>query len=249
MSNEHDHAIPTLRCFLTDGDGNILLFESILNRGQWTCLRSELRSGWTVEQILSQSVEDATNLSSKVLRSFCFVDEVGKRQEDGGIDLFYIMLIEEGDFNLAKDYLDMVRVPYEKMLTLNIAIEVRRAALDSKACLTKNSLTWLRQRSIPPTVSDIQKIVADYYNVRHQELLSASRKREFARPRQVAMWLCKHATTRSLPDLGRRFGGRDHTTVIHAIRRIDELRLSVPYIRLDTDKLLRLFSTANSTGT
>ncbi len=74
------------------------------------------------------------------------------------------------------------------------------------------------------TIDEIQRRVADYYKVRMPDLLSARRSREVARPRQIAMYLSKRLTPRSLPEIGRRFGGRDHTTVMHAIKRIDELR-------------------------
>jgi chromosomal replication initiator protein len=75
------------------------------------------------------------------------------------------------------------------------------------------------------TIDEIQRKVADYYKVRMPDLLSARRSRDVARPRQIAMYLSKRMTPRSLPEIGRRFGGRDHTTVMHAIKRIDELRM------------------------
>lgn len=76
------------------------------------------------------------------------------------------------------------------------------------------------------TIDEIQRKVADYYKVRMPDLLSARRSRDVARPRQIAMYLSKRMTPRSLPEIGRRFGGRDHTTVMHAIKRIDELRMT-----------------------
>ena len=74
------------------------------------------------------------------------------------------------------------------------------------------------------TIEEIQRKVCDHYDIRLSDLLGSNRSRDIARPRQVAMWLAKQLTTKSLPDIGRSFGGRDHTTVIHGIRRIDELR-------------------------
>lgn len=74
------------------------------------------------------------------------------------------------------------------------------------------------------TIDEIQKAVADHYNVRVADMHSARRSRVVARPRQVAMYLAKNLTTHSLPDIGRKFGGRDHTTVMHAIRKVDELK-------------------------
>ena len=74
------------------------------------------------------------------------------------------------------------------------------------------------------TIENIQKTVADYYKVRMADLLSKRRSRSVARPRQVAMALAKELTSHSLPEIGDAFGGRDHTTVLHACKRIKELR-------------------------
>ena len=89
------------------------------------------------------------------------------------------------------------------------------------------------------TIGDIQRKVADYYNLRLSDLLSARRSRTIARPRQVAMYLSKILTTRSLPEIGRKFGGRDHTTVIHAVKRIEGLRDSDSAIQEEVDLLTR----------
>ena len=78
------------------------------------------------------------------------------------------------------------------------------------------------------TVDKIQKAVAEHYGLKQADLISERRARAVARPRQVAMWLAKQITTRSLPDIGRRFGGRDHTTVLHAVRRIEALKAEDP---------------------
>jgi len=72
-------------------------------------------------------------------------------------------------------------------------------------------------------VEYIQNLVATHFNLNIQELLSPRRSRSLARPRQIAMYLAKHYTTNSLPDIGRKFSNRDHTTVIHAVKKIDEL--------------------------
>jgi chromosomal replication initiator protein len=74
------------------------------------------------------------------------------------------------------------------------------------------------------SIDEIQSRVSDHYRIRKAEMTSARRAREVARPRQVAMYLSKQLTPRSLPEIGRRFGGRDHTTVIHAVRQIEKLR-------------------------
>ncbi len=74
------------------------------------------------------------------------------------------------------------------------------------------------------SIDEIQTKVSEHYRIRKAEMTSARRAREVARPRQVAMYLSKQLTPRSLPEIGRRFGGRDHTTVIHAVRQIEKLR-------------------------
>lgn len=81
----------------------------------------------------------------------------------------------------------------------------------------------LRANDRKVTIEEIQKRVAEHYNIRLGEMYSARRSRAIARPRQVAMYLSKQLTERSLPEIGRKFGGRDHTTVMHAVRKIDEL--------------------------
>ena len=73
------------------------------------------------------------------------------------------------------------------------------------------------------TVDKIQNVVSNYYNIALSEMLSQRRSRPLARPRQIAMYLAKKLTTRSLPEIGRRFANRDHTTVIHAVKTISRL--------------------------
>jgi chromosomal replication initiator protein len=89
------------------------------------------------------------------------------------------------------------------------------------------------------TIENIQKTVADYYKVRMADLLSKRRNRSVARPRQVAMALAKELTSHSLPEIGDAFGGRDHTTVLHACKRIKDLRGSEQRVSEDYSNLLR----------
>jgi chromosomal replication initiator protein len=89
------------------------------------------------------------------------------------------------------------------------------------------------------TVENIQKTVAEYYKIRIADLLSKRRSRSIARPRQVAMALAKELTNYSLPEIGDAFGGRDHTTVLHACRRVKDLRESERRIGEDYMNLLR----------
>ncbi len=98
-------------------------------------------------------------------------------------------------------------------------------------------LLALQERLV--TVENIQKTVAEYYKIRIADLLSKRRSRSIARPRQVAMALAKELTNHSLPEIGDAFGGRDHTTVLHACRRVKELRESERRIGEDYLNLLR----------
>ena len=81
------------------------------------------------------------------------------------------------------------------------------------------------------TIDNIQKTVASYYKIRMSELLSAKRNRSLARPRQLAMSLAKELTSHSLPEIGDAFGGRDHTTVLHACKKIAELCLTIKKLK------------------
>ena len=82
---------------------------------------------------------------------------------------------------------------------------------------------FINSNNKPMSVESIQNLVAAHFNLNIQELLSPRRSRSLARPRQIAMFLAKQYTTNSLPDIGRKFSNRDHTTVIHAVKKIDEL--------------------------
>jgi len=90
------------------------------------------------------------------------------------------------------------------------------------------------------TIEEIQRKVAEHYNVRLSDMIGPKRSRTIARPRQIAMYLAKKLTTRSLPDIGRRFGGRDHTTIMHGIRKIEELKAADSQLAEDLGLLRRL---------
>jgi len=89
------------------------------------------------------------------------------------------------------------------------------------------------------TVDEIQKAVAEHYLMKQADLLSERRTRSVARPRQLAMYLAKNLTTRSYPDIGRRFGNRDHTTALHAVRRIEQLKGEDASIAADVEAITR----------
>ena len=98
----------------------------------------------------------------------------------------------------------------------------------------------LRAHERRVTIEEIQKRVAEYFNIRFTDMHSARRSRAVARPRQVAMYLSKMLTPRSLPEIGRKFGGRDHTTVMYAVRKVEDLRQSDPSFDEDVDLIRRM---------
>ncbi|GAB4175319.1 MAG: chromosomal replication initiator protein DnaA [Thalassobaculales bacterium] len=98
----------------------------------------------------------------------------------------------------------------------------------------------LRANDRRVTIEDIQKRVAEHFNIKPAEMHSARRARAVARPRQVAMYLAKQLTSRSLPEIGRKFGNRDHTTVMHAVKKVEELRQSDAAFAEDVEMLRRM---------
>ncbi len=98
----------------------------------------------------------------------------------------------------------------------------------------------LRASDRKVTVDEIIRKVADHYNLRLNDILSPRRARSVARPRQIAMFLAKRLTSKSLPEIGRSFGGRDHTTIIHGVKKIEELRAIDSQIAEDVELLRRM---------
>ncbi|PWG17121.1 chromosomal replication initiator protein DnaA [Salibaculum griseiflavum] len=97
----------------------------------------------------------------------------------------------------------------------------------------------LRSSDRKVTIEEIQRKVSEHYAIRLSDMLGPRRPRNLARPRQIAMWLCKNMTSRSLPEIGRKFGKRDHTTIMHGIRKIEELRQTDSQIADDLEMLQR----------
>jgi len=139
---------------------------------------------------------------------------------------------------LADRFTDSVRELEGALNTLvaRVGGDIARLTLDEAQGILRPHLS-VTERKV--TVDMIQKTVAEHYALKQADLISERRARAVARPRQVAMWLAKQITTRSLPDIGRRFGGRDHTTVLHAVRRIEALKAEDAGIARDVDVLLR----------
>jgi chromosomal replication initiator protein len=101
-----------------------------------------------------------------------------------------------------------------------VNIEVARSAL--------KDLLSIQNRQI--SVESIQRTVADFYNIKVADMYSKKRPANIARPRQIAMFIAKELTQKSLPEIGELFGGRDHTTVLHAVRKISEERQHDPHL-------------------
>ena len=98
----------------------------------------------------------------------------------------------------------------------------------------------LRAQDRRVTIEEIQKRVAEHFNIRMADMVSARKQRAIARPRQIAMYLAKRLTSRSLPEIGRKFGGRDHTTVMHGVRKVEELMAGDPTFAEDVELLERM---------
>lgn len=106
--------------------------------------------------------------------------------------------------------------------------------------LTQDCLSdILRASDRKITVEEIQRKVSEHYNIRLSDLIGPRRLRAYARPRQVAMWLSKTMTNRSLPEIGKRFGGRDHTTILHGVKKIEELKQTDSGLAEDLELLRR----------
>ncbi|MCC7549696.1 MAG: chromosomal replication initiator protein DnaA [Burkholderiales bacterium] len=121
-------------------------------------------------------------------------------------------------------------IAYSRFVGQGLSVDLAREAL--------KDLLALQFRQV--SVENIQRTVADYYKIKVAEMYSKRRSRNVARPRQMAMALAKELTQLSLPDIGDAFGGRDHTTVLHACRKIAELRQEAPDIARDFEALLQV---------
>jgi len=121
---------------------------------------------------------------------------------------------------------------YAQFTQQALTVEVVKEAL--------KDLLALQQKMV--TLENIQKTVADYYKIRVADILSKRRTRNIARPRQIAMGIAKELTNHSLPEIGDAFGGRDHTTVLHAVRKVKELRETDHHIDEDFNSLIRIIT-------
>ena len=149
-----------------------------------------------------------------------------------------LQLDDEVAFFIAKHLRSNVRElegALKKVLAYS-SFHGREIALD----LAKEALKDLIGSVRNVGIDNIQKTVADYYKLKVADLFSKKRTRAIARPRQLAMWLCREVTSHSFPEIGDAFGGRDHTTVIHAVKTIDSLRLKESELNHDLHVLLQV---------
>ncbi|MBL9033235.1 MAG: chromosomal replication initiator protein DnaA [Rhodospirillaceae bacterium] len=122
-------------------------------------------------------------------------------------------------------------------ITAHATLVGRPVTLESAQELLRD---LLRANDRRVTIEEIQKRVAEHFNIKLADMQSPRRARSVARPRQIAMFLAKQLTTRSLPEIGRKFGGRDHTTVMHAVKKVEELSAADGSFAEDVDLLKRM---------
>ena len=125
-------------------------------------------------------------------------------------------------------------------LTAHVTLVGREVDIEIAQDLLQDLLIASDRRT---TIDQIQKKVSEHFNLKISDMHSARRSRIIARPRQIAMYLSKNLTTRSLPEIGRKFGGRDHTTVIHAIKKVEELKKNDSNLSEDIEILTRSLQT------
>jgi chromosomal replication initiator protein len=189
-------------------------------------MRSRLAGGLVVDieipdldlryHILEARLRAAQNRDASLCIGHDVLEFIANKVAGGGREL-------EGALN---------RVIANQQLT-RARITVDLAAMTLRDLAEPNDITRIR-------IDDILKVVGRHYNVARADLLSPRRARSIVRPRQVGMYLAKKLTPRSLPEIGRRFGGRDHSTVLHAVRKIEELILTDEQLAREVALLMRL---------
>ncbi|MHB1951442.1 MAG: chromosomal replication initiator protein DnaA [Acidiferrobacteraceae bacterium] len=161
---------------------------------------------------------------------------IKKAQQDG------VLLTDDVAFFIAKRVRSNVRELEGALRRVLASNRFTGRPIDvALASETLKDLLAFQERMV--TIHNIQKTVAEYYKIRVADLHSKTRARQVTRPRQIAMALAKELTTKSLPDIGDAFGGRDHTTVLHACRKVAELVKEDSRMREDYTNLQRLLST------
>lgn len=156
-------------------------------------------------------------------------------------DLYQLKIADEVAFFISKKFHSNIR-DLEGALTrvvANAQFTGQAITIDTSRQALKDMLA-AQEKLI--SIDNIQKLVAQYYGIKTADFFSATRSRNIARPRQIAMCLARELTNYSMPEIGKAFGGRDHTTVLYAIKKVEELRQNNPIIEEDYNNLLRTLS-------
>ena len=204
---------------------------NILHPGHFRLLRFEIQRAsinWDTVDIEQVSSRFVYNLNHEILKNK--YDEIQKKFGEN------YELSEEIIRFLASEVTSSIR---EMVGALNRVLAYTKINTKSPSIyeckkILKDFITYNKKQI---NVESIQNIVATYFNLSIQEMLSARRSRSLARPRQIAMYLAKQFTTNSLPEIGRKFSNRDHTTVIHAVKKVNELISKDNEIRLSVGEL------------
>ena len=182
------------------------------------------RLGWGLSVVIDPpdlETRVAILLAKAKLKGMCLPDKVG--------------------FFIAKHFHSNIRDLEGALNRLKAYTEFRGIGIDMDAA--RDALAdLLKVKDRQMSIENIQKSTAEYFKIRKADLLSKSKRRSVTRPRQIAMALSKELTDHSLPEIGETFGGRDHTTVLHACRRIQKLREQDPRVDDDYMTLLKIFS-------
>lgn len=213
-------------------------------------LNELISSGRKVVISADRGPQDLAGLQDRILSRLAggMVADVDQADYELRLNVLHAKLGQLHDVACPNDVLEFLA----RKITSNVReLEGALTRVAAYATLTARAITiettrqvladQLRAHDRRITIDEIQRKTADYYGLKLADLLSPRRAREVARPRQVAMYLAKKLTPRSLPEIGRRFGGRDHTTVMHGVKRIEGLRVADTELNGDVAKLLRAF--------
>ena len=213
-------------------------------------LNELISSGRKVVISADRGPQDLAGLQDRILSRLAggLVADIDAAEYELRLNVLHAKLAQLPDVAVPTDVLEFLA----RKITSNVReLEGALTRVAAYATLTARAITLETTRAVLAdqlrahdrriTIDEIQRKTADYYGLKLADLLSPRRAREVARPRQVAMYLAKKLTPRSLPEIGRRFGGRDHTTVMHGVKQIEKLRAADTELNGDVAKLLRAF--------
>ena len=213
-------------------------------------LNELISSGRKVVISADRGPQDLAGLQDRILSRLAggLVADIDAAEYELRLNVLHAKLAQLPDVAVPGDVLEFLA----RKITSNVReLEGALTRVAAYATLTARAITLETTRAVLAdqlrahdrriTIDEIQRKTADYYGLKLADMLSPRRAREVARPRQVAMYLAKKLTPRSLPEIGRRFGGRDHTTVMHGVKQIEKLRAADNELNGDVAKLLRAF--------